>query len=103
MYNSGYMKPTAEQVIKLACKRTGLTLGQIQHGKRNKAAIYAATIIVRVLTDKYGWSSGRIGKLLNRDHSTILDYYHGNLNGKFITPPAGNTADDLINEVESKL
>lgn len=70
----------AEKAFKILCECLGFNRLEICNGSRKAHLVEKRKIIADVLHQK-GFSSGMIGHVMNKDHTTIL-YYLNKLKGK---------------------
>jgi chromosomal replication initiation ATPase DnaA len=67
------MKPLleGERALKLCAEMTDISVAQILGAQQSRRVVYARWTVVIAL-HRRGWSASNIGRLLNRDHTTIL-------------------------------
>lgn len=63
----------APEIMKNICRRHGVTPNAVR-GKIRSPALHAARIEFAVLCRMQGWSTTVIGRLMRRDHTTVLYY-----------------------------
>lgn len=64
--------PPSQRVIAAVARHTGITCETLVGKSRLRPVVVARRIAAYILRHRYGWSSTRIAKTLNRDHTTIL-------------------------------
>lgn len=78
------MTPYARSIIKRVAGMHGVDPADITRPNRTKK-VFRARVVVAKLLDRRGYSSPRIGEMLNHDHTTIL-FYIGRLARKPTKP-----------------
>ncbi len=64
-----------EEFIKVVSEFYGLSVEAVVGRARNREIVDVRTVIVKSFIDRWSLTSNFIGKLLNRDHTTILNLY----------------------------
>jgi chromosomal replication initiator protein len=60
------------EVVARISRTTGVAPEDITGPNKTRRAFRARQFVCAILRKEHGWSYPRIGKLLNRDHSTII-------------------------------
>lgn len=65
------MTPTGTQVLERASLVSGFTVPQLTGAQRHRGVVRARWAVMLAL-HRRGWSTVQIGRLLGRDHTTIM-------------------------------
>lgn len=68
----GASENLALRIVEAACNFFGVTPEELKSKKRATTITLARWAIYHVLVHRVGWSSVRIGNLLNKDHAGVL-------------------------------
>lgn len=79
------MTPQARDIVREVAAQYGVDEARIL-GKCRKEKVFRARIEIAKRLDARGYSTPRIGAILNKDHTTIL-FYLGRISGQKPTPP----------------
>lgn len=69
------MKENINKIIDKACALWGVGRQDVLGKSRNMPLPFARSMVAKTLRDAYGLSYPKIGKILNRNHSTIFKYF----------------------------
>ena len=68
------MKENIDKILKKACSTFGVSMEDVLTRKKDRPLFFARMVSAKHLRDLCGLSSLEVGKILNKDHSTILRY-----------------------------
>lgn len=65
---------TPERFVAAACRRLGVSPARLRSPRRDTRAVDARCVVAKLLRDGgWGLSLPEIGRLLNRDHTTVIN------------------------------
>lgn len=69
------MKANVDRIINKACELWGVSYEDVAGRSREVPLPFARSMVAKTIRDAYGLSYSEIGRMLNRNHSSISYYY----------------------------
>ena len=65
-------RQTGRQLVASVCRDFGITLDEFYGRNRQQLFVSARAVVAQILRER-GWSTPKIGQLIERDHSSVLN------------------------------